>query len=231
MSDLTVHFGSAHKNLQVRSSPHGPRDLPPPPPRPSGAPTWLPPAAEDGSAASVRDFHSAALTGADRCRSERVGAGEQVAQRPSPAQRHPDPPPVLRPIMQQVTPLAERPDVAVPAAAMRRIVVEMRCREHDLGRPHRRVLSRAGEGALRPLPSRQVCSVSSHQRPSPRWLHNLAMRPAADLAAPLGPDEPDPVADLRPVDRVEVAQLRLDRHGRVPAQASRAAVRARGRWR
>src|SRR3954467_175918 len=57
------------------------------------------------------------------------------------------------------------------------------------------------------------------------------MRPAAGLAAALGAHEPDPVADLLPVDRVEVAQLRLDRHGPAPAQASRAAVRARGRWR
>ena len=58
----------------------------------------------------------------------------------------------------------------------------------------------------------------------------LAVGPAADLAAALGPDEADPVADLRPVDRVEVAQLRLDRHGLFRLQASRAAVRARGRW-
>ena len=29
--------------------------------------------------------------------------------------------------------------------------------------------ARAGEGTFRPLPSRQVCCCSSHQRPSPRW--------------------------------------------------------------
>jgi hypothetical protein len=39
------------------------------------------------------------------------------------------------------------------------------------------------------------------------------------------------VTDLRPIDGIKVFQLGTDRHGRVPAQASRAAVRARGRWR
>src|SRR5215213_10521469 len=62
-------------------------------------------------------------------------------------------------------------------------------------------------------------------------LHNRTMGPPADLAVALGPHEPDPMADLRPVDRVEVTQLRLNRHGRVPTQTSRVAVRARGRWR
>ena len=164
-------------------------------------------------------------------RRDRVGAREQVAQRPSPAQRQPDPPPMLGPVVQQVAPLAECPDVAVPAPAMGRVMVEMRRRQHDLGRATGASSGRAGEGTLRPRPSRQACCSSSHQRPSPRWRTILAMRPATDLAAALGAHEPDPVADLRPVDRVEVAQLRLDRHGRVPAQASRAAVRARGRWR
>ena len=42
----------------------------------------------------------------------RVGPGEQVAQA-CPAQRHPDPPAVFRPTVQQMIPLAQRPDVAV----------------------------------------------------------------------------------------------------------------------
>ena len=36
---------------------------------------------------------------------------------------------MLRPVMQQVAPLAERSDVAVLAAAMRRVVVEMGLRQ------------------------------------------------------------------------------------------------------
>jgi hypothetical protein len=74
--------------------------------------------------------------------------------------------------------------------------------------------SRAGEGTLRPRPSCQACWSWSHQRPSARVAHHGAMRPAAGLAAALGAHEPDPVADLLPVDRVVPAQLRLDRHRR-----------------
>ena len=47
---------------------------------------------------------------------------------------------MLRPVMQQVAPLAERSDVAVLAAAMRRVVVEMGRRQHDLGHADRRIL-------------------------------------------------------------------------------------------
>jgi hypothetical protein len=64
---------------------------------------------------------------------EDIGSGEQVAERPSPAQRKTDPPPVLRPVVQQVTPLAERPDVTVPAPAVCRVMVEVRCGQHHLG--------------------------------------------------------------------------------------------------
>src|SRR5262245_41109786 len=64
-------------------------------------------------------------------------------------------------------------------------------------------------------------------------LHDRPIRPPANLAAALRPHEPDPVADLLPVDRVEPAQLRLDGPGRMPAQASGAAghrgSRSRGR--
>ena len=83
---------------------------------------------------------------ADAISAGRVGAGEQVAQRPSPPQRHPDPPAVLRPVMQQVAPLAERPDVAMPAPTMSRIVVEVRRRQHHLGRPDRRSLGQGRRG-------------------------------------------------------------------------------------
>src|SRR4051794_8567833 len=64
----------------------------------------------------------------------RVGAREQVAQRSAPPQRQPDPAPVFRPVVQQVTALAERPDVTVFAAAMGGIMVEMSCRQHHPGR-------------------------------------------------------------------------------------------------
>ena len=46
---------------------------------------------------------------------------------------------MLRAVMQQMAPLAQRSDVAVLAAAMRRVVVEMRRRQHDLGHADRRI--------------------------------------------------------------------------------------------
>ena len=49
------------------------------------------------------------------------------------------------------------------------------------------------------------------------------MRPATDFGSDPWRERSGPVADLRPVDRVEVAQLRLDRHGLVPVQVSKAA--------
>ena len=71
---------------------------------------------------------------------DRVGAGEQVAQGPSSPQRQPDPPPMLGPVVQQMAALAECFDVAMPSPAMGRVMVEMGRRQHDLGRPHRRIL-------------------------------------------------------------------------------------------
>jgi hypothetical protein len=49
---------------------------------------------------------------------------------------------MLGPIVEQMTPLAERLDVAVPASAVPRVVVEMRRRQHDLGRSARLLLGR-----------------------------------------------------------------------------------------
>ena len=64
----------------------------------------------------------------------RVGAEKQITQCPSPAQRQSDPPPVLWPVVQQMAPLAECLDIAVPAPAVRGIMVEVGGRQHDLGR-------------------------------------------------------------------------------------------------
>jgi len=52
---------------------------------------------------------------------------------PAPTQCEPDPPPVLWAIVEQMAAL-ECSDIAVPPAAMARIVAEVSRREHDLGR-------------------------------------------------------------------------------------------------
>src|SRR3954447_1227672 len=131
-----------------------------------------------------------------------------------------------------MTSLAQGPDVAVPPPAMGRVVVEVGRRQHDLGRPDRRsVLGRGGRGAPATPSIPPGLLVLVPPAAVPQVARPLAMRPAAGLAAAPGAHEPDPVADLRPVDRGVPAQLRLDRHGPAPAPAARAAGRARGRWR
>ena len=171
------------------------------------------------------------LAMADAISAGGVGTGEQVAQGPPPTQGHANPPSMLWSVVQHVAPLAERPDVAMPPTAMSWIMIEMCGRQHHLGCPDWCILGQGRRGDLAASPVAPSLFRLIPPATITQMLHGLAMRPAADLAVALGPDEPDPVADLRPVDRIEVAQLRLDRHGRVPAQASRAAVRARGRWR
>ena len=107
----------------------------------------------------------------------------------------------------------ERPDVAMPATTMSWIMIEMCGRQHHLGCPDWCIRSRRGD----PAPSSVAPDLFRLIPPATitQMLHGLAMRPTTDLAMPLGPDEADPVADLRPIDRVEIAQIRLDRHGRV----------------
>ena len=135
----------------------------------------------------------------------RIGTGEQVAQRSTPTQRQPNPPAMLRPVMEQVTSLAESPDVAMPPPTMRRVMVEMCRRQHHLGRPDRGAVGQGRRGDLAAstvppgllgfIPPPAIAEVT----------HGLAMRPATDLAATFGADEADPMADLRPVDRVEAS--------------------------
>ena len=85
----------------------------------------------------------------------------------------------------------------------------------------------AGQGISRPLPSRQLCRASSHKRPSPRWRTTWPCgRPQASQQ-PLARTNRTQLTHLRPIDRVVVAQLGLDRHGG-QLWASRAAVRTGG---
>jgi hypothetical protein len=57
-----------------------------------------------------------------------VRTGKQVAQGPVPAQRQPDPAPVLGPVVQQMAPLAQGPLIAVPPPTMGGIMVHVCCR-------------------------------------------------------------------------------------------------------
>ena len=54
--------------------------------------------------------------------------------------------------MQHVAPLTERPDVAVSAPTMGRVVIEVCSRQHDLGRPERHIRGRRGDLATSAVP-------------------------------------------------------------------------------
>lgn len=95
---------------------------------------------------------------------------------------------MLRSVVQHVAPLAERPDVAVPASATCRVMIEMGRRQHHLGRPKRYIIqARRGDlttstvapGLLFLVPPAAIAQV----------VHGRAMWPATDLAAPLGAHE------------------------------------------
>src|SRR5689334_18041292 len=116
---------------------------------------------------------------------------------------------MFRPIVQHMASLAQCLDVAMAPPAVGRIVVKMGCRQHDLGRSDQ---STVGKGRYGDLAAATVAPGIARLVPPPavtEMPHGLAMRPPARLAPTLGPHEPDPAADLRPVDRVEVAQLGL----------------------
>ena len=85
---------------------------------------------------------------------------------------------MLGAVVQQMASLAERLDVAMPAPAMRGVVVEMSGRQHDLGRRPRCCWVGAGQGISRPRPSRQVW-LSGPIVIITEMAHHLAMRPPA----------------------------------------------------
>ena len=69
-----------------------------------------------------------------------VEPGEQITKCSPPPQSQSDPAPVFRAVMQQVTPLAECSNIAVPPPAVGGIMVAVGGRQHDLGRPHWHIL-------------------------------------------------------------------------------------------
>ena len=160
-----------------------------------------------------------------------VWAGEQVSECPPPAKREPDPLAVVRPVVQQVAALTQGSDIAVLATTVCRVMVEMGRGQDDLGGSEKLTFGQGGRGDLTAAAVAPLLPCVVPPATIPQLVHRLTMRPATSLTPAASSHEPNPMAHLRPVNRVEVAQLRLDRHGRLPAQTSRAAVRARGRWR
>ena len=96
---------------------------------------------------------------------------------------------VLRPIVQQVAPLAERREIAW--LIVRRIVVQVRCREDDArGAPLISWPSRPTPDQP-PFPAPPSLSLFIPPAPIAKVTDGLPMRPAAMLASPVGAPEPD----------------------------------------
>ena len=149
---------------------------------------------------------------------------EQVAEGAEPEHLAPPTPSVLLAIVEHVTPLAERGEVAGPVVAW--VVVQMRAGQDHAG---------DGETRGRAMPVRVGLSCLKHLR----WWQPahppaaaitpgaalgippgavaqvrdvLPMQAAAALAAALGASEADDMGQLAPVDGVIPAVLRSDRH-------------------
>lgn len=143
-----------------------------------------------------------------------VGPQEQVAYCFSQTVGQPALAQMLHLVVENMAALAERLEVL--RIVVTRVVIEVRAGQiHTGGLNHcvggqafqRRQFERTSltvaPGLRSLIPPAAIAQVNDQ----------LAVRPAASLAAASGPPEADHVGQLRPVDRVEKAVLRADRHG------------------
>ena len=148
-----------------------------------------------------------------------VEAEEQIPDSLAPAQRQPAPSLMLRPVMNEMAPLAEC--LQVPRPILGRVMVEVRTGQH-----HARLIPGEGRGQL--SGSWQPPQRSASARPPdlmvlvpppsiPEMIDQAAVGPPAALASPLRTAEADDGRELGPVDRITPAMLRTDRHLLIPS--------------
>jgi hypothetical protein len=141
-----------------------------------------------------------------------VGTAEQVAERLPPEQRHPAPAPVLRPVVDHVTPLTEGREVRV--CVIRGVVVAMGSGQNNPGPAG--TAEDVGPPRYTDPPAPPVAPPAGFSIPPPavsEVIDHLSVRPTAALTASASPPEADHSRQLRPVDGVEEAVLAPDRHG------------------
>ena len=144
---------------------------------------------------------------------------EQIAQCAAPIGVEPAPTPMLGSVVHHVASLAERGEVA--GAVVAGIVVQMRARDiHPRGANDRRDIAiRYADATSPPVPPMPVIGVP------PATVSEVedarAMRTPAMLAPALGAAEPDQPRQLGPIDWVEPAMFRHDRHRRILNQRRR----------
>lgn len=143
-------------------------------------------------------------------RSNTIQPQKQIADRPTLPVCQPALRPMVRPVMLQVAPLANAPQVGQPVVG--RVVIHMGRGQddasgadldgfHQVGPPNRSaaLVAPCRCGAVEPASVRQAANAGK-------------MRTAATLATAACPFEPHPAAQRRPVRRVLRSQSRLDWH-------------------
>ena len=149
----------------------------------------------------------------------RLKTRKQIAQRASSVRVVPAAPAMLRRIVNHVASLAERGEVA--EAVVAGIMVQVRARGvHPGGADDRREIAiRYADAPSPPVPPMPVIGVP------PATVAEVedagAMRTPAMLATAFGAAEPDQPRQLGPIDRVEPAMFRHDRHSRILNQRRR----------
>ena len=149
-----------------------------------------------------------------------IAAGEKIADRASPKGIPPASPAMLRRIVDHVAALAECGQIAPAWSAEAGIVVQMgRCKVDRSARHANCIEGDEGRGATKQATASIAPCSGIGVPPSPIPSHELGdvttMRTPAMFAAPPRSLEADDPADLRPVDRIEPAMFRTDRHRRI----------------
>jgi hypothetical protein len=141
-----------------------------------------------------------------------VSAKEQVSESLASEQSEPAPTPVLLAVVLEMAPLAQRHQIA--RAVVRGVVIPVSRREHHARGPELLLEALDLEHTTNPpplpvspgltlwIPPAAVAQVTDH---APMWA-------AAALALSLGALEADHDGELLPVDGIEPAVLRTDRH-------------------
>ena len=160
--------------------------------------------------------------------SDGIRTKQQIAERAPQQIRDPPPCEVVRAVVDQMATLAETSEVTWPI--VRWVVIEVRRRKNDTRMPDAGCLLEvrpAGgpTAAIAPGARGGVIPAAVGQAANCR-----PVRPPACLTAAAGALEPYLPADLWPVDRVEPAQLRLNRHRGSPSRGRPVGRAGDRRW-
>lgn len=151
------------------------------------------------------------LGGRQVSRSIGVGSEEEVAEGLAHLKGKPAPAAMFGPVVQHVTALAERFQVAQPVVGG--IVVEVGGRQHDTRRPGHAIIrhDQMVQGPTAPIAP--YLGVLVPPAPVTKMADLAPVRPPTGLAVPLGAIEPHYGGQLRPIHRVEPLEVGSDWHG------------------